>query len=280
MKNKIKYEYLIAIIVVVYIIGMIILARTKDEYKPISNSSNVYLSDSNALNNNEISSNNDNENIESVDEPIEYTIIKLEKLYNIKASVDVRIKKELYKSEIEKIAYKIKESLNKEYERIFICYYLPGMKVGELAWATSHFNPDIEITMTSPFFDDSKTVAVISDSKLEIVLNKFFNKFSSAKIIGKWNAGENNIFIFFKLKGKAYSIAINIDNYEFREEHELITKSKNGHINYIIKDLTDIERLKEGYELIDEYTDYYKIEDNGDLSFSDKIGLIERYIKI
>src|ERR1039458_10482874 len=43
------------------------------------------------------------------------------------------------------IATKLKNSDHGTYERTFISYYLPGMKVGSGAWATSHFDPDLEI---------------------------------------------------------------------------------------------------------------------------------------
>ena len=32
-----------------------------------------------------------------------------------------------------------------QYERVFICYYLPGMILDRGAWATSHFNPTTEV---------------------------------------------------------------------------------------------------------------------------------------
>ena len=33
----------------------------------------------------------------------------------------------------------------KRYERVFICYYLPGMILDSGAWATSHFNPTLQV---------------------------------------------------------------------------------------------------------------------------------------
>lgn len=56
-----------------------------------------------------------------------------------KRTVDVRLLRSLSEEELSTIAYKIKASDTRSYERTFITYYLPGMAVGAGGWATTHF---------------------------------------------------------------------------------------------------------------------------------------------
>lgn len=74
-----------------------------------------------------------------------YHIINSERRPPIKASFDIRLEEKIAEEEIEAIARAIHNGETRTYERIFITYYLPGMQVGAGAWATSHWNPDLEV---------------------------------------------------------------------------------------------------------------------------------------
>lgn len=63
----------------------------------------------------------------------------------IKRSIDVRLNHKVSEDVLRAIALKLKASDPKTYERTFICYYLPGQAVGAGAWATTHFNPGLEV---------------------------------------------------------------------------------------------------------------------------------------
>ena len=222
---------------------------------------------------------NKNNSLKNIKLNDDYSIIKIETIPGIKASIDVRLKREFYKSEIEELAYILKNQLNQDYENIFICYYMPGMKVGNGAWATSHFNPDLDIFMTSKFYDDTIKKEEIDTTKTKIAFQKFKDKNRSAKIIGNWYEGNGLIIIFYKKRKKYYLIEIKTENPIIGKPVELLIRKSGTNIKYIIKDLLypkDMENVK----LIGDYTDYYKIERNGDLSLYDKIGLIERYKKL
>ena len=76
---------------------------------------------------------------------IQYTIINEEKFLNIKTSLDIRLEFEVNKETITKIANELRKDGRRNYQRVFINYYLPGMEVGKGAWALSHFNPNLEV---------------------------------------------------------------------------------------------------------------------------------------
>jgi len=74
-----------------------------------------------------------------------YSIIDTDIMPGIKRSIDVRLNKKVSESTLRTIALRLKAQDSRSYERTFICYYLPGMEVDSGAWATTHFNPNLEV---------------------------------------------------------------------------------------------------------------------------------------
>ena len=178
----------------------------------------------------------------------------------------MRLNREFNKTSIEKLARKLKTDLKADYDRIFISYYLPGMKVGSGAWATSHFDPDLEIIMTAPYYDDTKKVTNTDNSKTDKLINKFLSTNGSVNIIGKWSQGDGVMVVIFKKNGTYYINEMEIDNLKIGKNWALENKIKNGKQIFIIKALMG-----------DGYNDYYLVENNGKLSLYDNIGLYEQY---
>jgi len=215
-----------------------------------------------------------------IEDYIDFSIIKKEEIYSEKLSLDIRLYKEYKKSELRKFAYYIKNDFAKKaYKRIFITYYLPGMKVGNGAWATSHFNPNLEVVMTSPYFDDTKEIVNPNGEKIQLVLEKYTENLKNKKIIGFWKENENFITAIYKRNKKYYLNEISLKSGSKGKDYELIVKSKNNKQTFIIKELL-YPKNPNDTKLIGEYTDYYLIEANGDLALYDDIGIIEKYHKI
>lgn len=76
-----------------------------------------------------------------------YSIIKDKKTHNIKRTIEIRLSGKISKDELRDIANKVKNSDPKEYDRTFILYYLPNQSTGHGAWATTHFNPNLKISI-------------------------------------------------------------------------------------------------------------------------------------
>lgn len=81
---------------------------------------------------------------EKIENKLEYTIENQECFKPYKCSYDIRLQNTQTEQELKQIAQEIKLSSPKV-ERIFISYYLPCMKTGNPSWATSHYNPNLEI---------------------------------------------------------------------------------------------------------------------------------------
>ncbi|MBL9160622.1 MAG: YqaE/Pmp3 family membrane protein [Verrucomicrobiales bacterium] len=74
-----------------------------------------------------------------------YSIIEDTSMATIKRSVDVRLEQKISEDELRLVAEKIKGMDSKKYERVFITYYLPHQTPGSGAWATTHYDPNIDV---------------------------------------------------------------------------------------------------------------------------------------
>lgn len=97
----------------------------------------------------------------------EYSIISDTHVADAKRSVDVRIPQKLSEASLIQIATAIKESDPIDYKRTFIVYYLPENTVGSGGWATSHYNPDLQVQIHGN--DASDTPAPLAKEESEIV---------------------------------------------------------------------------------------------------------------
>lgn len=104
-----------------------------------------------------------------------------------KASFNIRLDKRICEEEIELIAKNIKTK-HSGFDKYFILYYLPDMKIGSGAWATSHFNPYLSVKIQG-----------ISDEDEEKMTNTILPE---GELIGKWFDNRpyaENTMIIYKL---------------------------------------------------------------------------------
>jgi len=76
---------------------------------------------------------------------IGYSVIQTNIVTGIRKSFDVRLDNEVSEASLRAIALELKSGDSRHYERTFIVYYLPGMPVGAGGWATTHFDPALEV---------------------------------------------------------------------------------------------------------------------------------------
>jgi len=81
----------------------------------------------------------------SIPRDVTYTVINEDIVPGQKRGLDIRLNKKVSQDVLQSIAVELKNSDSSSYERTFIGYYLPNMKVGEGCWATTHFNPTLEV---------------------------------------------------------------------------------------------------------------------------------------
>lgn len=96
---------------------------------------------------------------------VDYQIIKDDTFLDYKRSVDVRVQKKISEEQLRTLALKLKAKNPNQFERTFICYYLPGMLVDSGAWATTHFNPELEVKVLGLTGEEEKKLRKMPEVK-------------------------------------------------------------------------------------------------------------------
>ncbi len=180
---------------------------------------------------------------------VKYTIINSRSSHNIRRSIYVRLKQKTPESDLRSIAYDLKNKADKQYERTFISYYLPGVATKDMAWAVADFNPELEISILGLTIEQ------------EVNLSKE-SKNLSREIIGAW-LNEYVIcckITIYKHKGKLYMERKFVDGSLGSEEIVKKNSSLSG------KCFEDKKGSAHG--------DYYRINNQGNLETRDNEGLI------
>lgn len=179
-------------------------------------------------------------------EGINYTVIEKSNWQNFKCRFSIRLEQKVSKEFLQKLAVKLRQEETIKYTKILISYYLPGMIPGSGPWATSHFNPDLEVKILGTTIEEEK--ALVSNPKN-----------SSGEIIGEWLDDVGTKYTLLKNNGKIL----------------LIRKFKNGSSSEkeMIQKM-QYERLR--FEEIggNNFGDYILIDNNGRLYVYDYTGLL------
>lgn len=93
---------------------------------------------------------------------LQFSIVRSNIFLHHKRSLDVRLDEKLPKDDLINLAHYLKAQDPKKYDRTFILFYLPGMKLDAGAWASGHFNPNFELKYFGLSLEDEKAVRVHS----------------------------------------------------------------------------------------------------------------------
>ncbi len=193
--------------------------------------------------------------IETIPKDVTYSIIETNIVGGIKRSLVVRLNRKVSEDVLRSIALELKSQDPKEYKRTFIAYYLPDMKVGAGAWATTHFNPDLDVRILG-----------LTVEQEESFVNE--PEYSSRKVVGTWL--NESPFV-------ASKITIYHQNGKFYVE----TKFKDGSSSnkeMVKKASSSGQRFEE--KSGSSFGDYYLIDRQGNLQLRDREGLIATAKKI
>lgn len=76
---------------------------------------------------------------------VTYTIISEDVVPGFKRGLDVRLSRRVTRTELTAIATELRDRDSRTYDRTLIGFYLPGMQIDAGYWATTQFNPELEI---------------------------------------------------------------------------------------------------------------------------------------
>jgi len=189
------------------------------------------------------------DNSTQTEDEVTYSIINSDTYLDWKRSLDVRLNKKVSERTLRTIALRLKAQDPRNYERTFICYYLPDMKVGSGAWATTHFDPNLEIKILGLTSEEENALKQLPDD-------------SSREIIGSWL--DQSIYIGGR---------ITIFHRDKKLFMETIYKDSSSGTKEIVEKQSGKGRAfqrKEGSSV----GEYYLIDKQGNLQFWDEEGFI------
>ncbi len=181
---------------------------------------------------------------------VNYTVIEKTNLGQVKGSISIRLEKKVSKDSLRKLALKLREIQPRKYDRLFITYYLPNMKPGFGAWASTHFNPDLKVVILGLTIEEESVL--INESKTPL-----------GEIIGEWideSPYAGSKYALIKKNKKIIMVRKFADG--SHSEIEMIQKNQSGRIRF--------ERKKKIHD------DYFLIERDGSLGSYDDLGLISK----
>lgn len=108
-----------------------------------------------------------------IPEDVSYTIISENIVPRHKRGLDVRINKKVSERVLEAIAFEIKESDSRKFKRTLIGFYLPEMELNKGCWATTHFDPELEVRIIGLSIEEEKKLTKTNTN-------------SQATIVGSW----------------------------------------------------------------------------------------------
>lgn len=187
-----------------------------------------------------------------IEENLRFEIQEYDIIDNIKYSANIILERRLTEKELIDLADYIYRNENiRKYQRGFLSYYLPNMKIGNGAWATTHYNLNLKVIIFGLKVEEEN---FLNNNKLQPKNNQ--------EIIGQWldNLSLSLISIYKennKLMERRLSLDGNIALYKIKRKGLSFFNSK---------------RYKRG--------EYYKLSKNGILSLYDKKGLIYSYEKV
>lgn len=160
-----------------------------------------------------------------------------------KCNVDIELNHKISEQDLTILANKLRETRTK-YNKLWIFYTLPNMKVGSGAWATTHFTPDIEVKILGATADEENSS------------NKSADKVDG-KLIGTWHEEQiTSASYSFYEKDKKFYIKTT-----FKNGQTMIEEVKRKKLNQYSERLTSPENTN---------GEYYQINQKGDLEFYNK----------
>lgn len=184
-----------------------------------------------------------------------YTVINTNVIPGIKRSLDVRLSRKVEEDVLRSIAMNLKKADPKRYERTFIVYYLPEMDVGAGAWATTHFDPDLEVNILGLSTQQEEALTTKVEDTTRQVVGNWLDQ--SPMVAGKISIYRKDGKLYMERKFKDGSSS----------NKEMVEKPSSNGKRYEEKGGSS-------------FGEYYIIDRQGNLQIRDREGLIVTARKI
>lgn len=181
---------------------------------------------------------------------VDFSIIKKTNQGNMKGIIEVRLKEKVAKATLKKLALKLKKDSSQAYDHLFITYYLPGMTSGAGAWATTHFNPELEVQILGTTIEEEEKLRKQTEPSSSVMFGEWLDE--SPFMGAKYTLFKKNSKTVMLIKFKDGSVS----------EKEMIQKKQGPLLRF---------EEKGG----NSYGEYYLIKKDDNLGIYDGSGLIK-----
>jgi len=182
-----------------------------------------------------------------IPDDVNYSVIHSKVVSGIRKTIDVRLNKKVSESTLRAIALELKSGDSRPYDRTFIVYYLPEMPVGAGGWATTHFDPGLDVRILGLTPEEASAGV---DSLLP----------STREDIGRWSDDRNGTqIVMYRDHGRPYLEQFFNDGSVLKEE--------------LVESLTPLGRRFES-KVGSSLGDHWVIDAGGQLQIRDNVGLV------
>lgn len=101
--------------------------------------------------------------IGAISADVDVDVLEENNIPGVRRSLDVRLSRRMSEAELRRIAEELKARDPNPYDRTFIVYYLPGMEPGAGGWATSHFDPDLDIRILGSTVEQEQALVATAE---------------------------------------------------------------------------------------------------------------------
>lgn len=195
------------------------------------------------------------EELVPIPDDVSYTFEKDESLRDVKRSVVTLLNKRVSSEVLRSLAFKIKRFDPVDYERTFMMYYVPGIDPlrGNGTWATTHFNPDIDVRILG-----------LTQEQIETLQNKPF--LESRRMIGSW---------IIEIMGLSHRLDL------FEEDGKVWKEKTYGDESSGIVEMVELVSNdgRRFEEIEPRFGEYLWVHSTGELQFWDEEGRIDVFLR-
>ena len=105
---------------------------------------------------------------------VSYKIVDQHMVPGSTRRLQIRLNKKVTEDVLKSIALQLKNSDTNTYKRTFIFYLLPDMEIGAGCWATTHFNPQLEVKFVGATVEHEMAFKNRPDAPGQEILGKWF----------------------------------------------------------------------------------------------------------
>jgi len=107
---------------------------------------------------------------------VTFRILDATRIEGVKCNLTVLLSAKVSPETLKTLALSLRASERKNYPRMFIIYYLPGMSLNDLAWATSHFDPDLKVEILGTTTTQEHALVAAAKAANEDAIGKWFDQ--------------------------------------------------------------------------------------------------------